>query len=130
MYARRMKFLGYVRTGRGSLSHQAQIEAMNAHCHRNGYEILGFFSDDLEPSTGYANALAGLSDVDGLMVTDLTRMVSDCSASIRQLAPVLVNKFLRSDKKIVSIADGIENITPTGQEHMIALLNDWAATRA
>jgi Resolvase, N terminal domain len=124
MIVKRLKFLGYVRTSRGSMSHQDQIEAITAHCNRNSYEILGFFSDELEPAVGYANALAGLSDVDGLIVTDLTRMVPDSSETLREVRPVLTEKILHEGKKFVSIADGLENITASGQEHLRDLLND------
>lgn len=126
MLIRHLRFIGYVRGGAGSVPHLEQVAMINEHCARNGHKMLTFFSDESEPASGLADALAALTDADGLAVVDLTRLVPDNSDPLRHLRPLLTNKFLHGGKKLVSVKDGIENVSPGGQEHLMDLLSEWS----
>ena len=123
MLYKTLKLIGYVRTVPGGLPRERQCDTIKQFCKEHHHKLLAFYYDEGAPNMGLDSALQGLEDVDGLAIFDLKRLIPDNSDTLRELAPLLKNNFLQKRKKIVSVTDGMENITPTGQENLIGYLN-------
>jgi DNA invertase Pin-like site-specific DNA recombinase len=126
MFVNNLKVVGYVRSGHTDVTSAEQIQALKDYCSKHGYRLERIFSDEEELSLGYTDSLNALSEVNGLITYDVTRLVSHPSDSFRELRPLFKNRFMRTGKKILTVAEGIENITASGQANIIELMNEWS----
>jgi len=126
MLTKHFKLIAYVRGAGSEKNEIEQLDAIKEYCLPRNYKIAATFRDDAEPAMGLHGALEALSLADGLIVFDCSRLVSHHSDSFRDLRPIIAHKFMHGNKKIITVADGIENVTPIGQESLLSLLNDWS----
>jgi hypothetical protein len=129
MLHKRLKLVGYVRLGDTSASGLEQLNAIRGYCRAHRQECITVCTDDGAPGFGLARALRQMKNFDGLITFDATRLVDNQSDTYRSLRPLIESTFMHGHKKFISIADGLENITPAGQEALISALNEWSRTQ-
>ncbi|HEY9715729.1 MAG TPA: recombinase family protein [Chroococcales cyanobacterium] len=126
MLPKRINLIGYVRPGQSLVSGIEQLNALKTHCRSHGYNLVAVFTDTERPAFGLSQALQAMKRADGLIVFDCQRLVENPADTYRELRPLLENQFMHTRKKFVSISEGIENITPMGQENLVETLNEWS----
>ena len=126
MLITKLKLIGYVRSGHTDLSCEEQIDALKNYCIDHGYKLVSVYRDNDELGAGYNDMMDAMSNVDGIITYDVTRLVSHPSDTLRELRPLFKNRFMRTGKKILTVAEGIENLTAAGQAHIIEFMNDWS----
>lgn len=117
VFFKRLKLIGYVRTDGSELSRELQCRTIKEYCLAHDHHLLALYYDDGPPGMGLLTALRNLEKVDGLVTYDLSRLVekSDCST---ESAAFISKHFLDSKKKIVAIADNLENTSSLGEENL------------
>ncbi len=126
MLKRKLKLIGYVRTGDTPVSEIDQVNAILDYCIINQYEVVALLKEHGRPSIGMAQAFELLKKADGLITYDIMRLAGNTSDTFRELRPLIENTFMHGHKKIITISDGFENVTPKGQEVLMNVLNDWS----
>jgi len=126
MLKRKLKLIGYVRTGDSPASEIDQVNAILDYCLIQRYDIVALLKEHGPPSIGKAQAFELLKKADGLIAYDITRLAGNASDSFRELRPLIEGSIMHGHKKFITIADGLENVTPTGQEVLMNVLNDWS----
>lgn len=125
MLIKPLKLIAYVRSNPGGASADVQLDLIRDYCVLHNYKIVAIYTDYDRPGIGLANALDSLLKVDGMITYDSLKLVEHADDSYRELRPLIENNFMKRGKKIIAIADAIENVTPMGQENLIELLNQW-----
>jgi hypothetical protein len=125
MLERRLNLIGYVRVGDSLVSEIEQLNAIKDYCRIHKHRCLAVYTDSAQPAFGLTRALDSLKKVDGLIAYDASRLVNNVSDSYRELRPLVESRFMHGHKKLITIADGFENVTAAGQENLMNMLNEW-----
>lgn len=120
-----LRLIGYVRLGDSLTSEVEQMNAIRDYCRANKHRVVAMFTDPGRRALGFAQAIEGLKRADGLITYDVMRLVENSGDSLRELRPLVETVFMHGHKKLITIAEGFENITPIGQENIMAMLSDW-----
>lgn len=127
MLLKPLKLVGYARnTGSSSDTVADQTNAIKRYCERNHYVLMEIFVDGDGPGLGLAQAFETLSICDGLILSNVRLLAQHKDDSLCNLRPLIDNHFMHAHKKLISIEDGIENVTPSGQHNLMTLLNEWS----
>lgn len=123
---RKLRLVGYIRTGGTEVSADRQRQAIKDYCASHDCEVTAFtVVDTKRPSYGLEQALEALSYTDGIITYDLNRLVWHEDDRLLDLRP-LVDHVHRRSKVIITIEDDFETVTPEGQERLLALLHEWS----
>lgn len=101
-----------------------QRKRIEDYCEKNGHQIVEMFDWDLaRPGTALHDALLAIDTADGLIVSDLDRMIDHPDDPPRDLFPIFHHYFFHNTKHLISIHEGIDTGSVFGQEAMISYLN-------
>jgi hypothetical protein len=125
MLLKRLRLIGYIRTGQTEVTADQQRRINQEFCHAHNNQLIGFSETDRDkPCFGLQGVLQALNHVDGIIALDLDRFVHHAEDRLYELRPFLQN-LLRSKKVLITIADGIETISASGQKAILEHLNEW-----
>src|SRR6185369_5664284 len=97
-----LKLVAYVRAWEGSAAKE-QTRRLQAWCDVNGNVIIKTFDHDKkEPEIDFHDALMALDEADGMIVTDLSRLVRHHDDPLRDLAPLVHHYFFHEPKHLIS----------------------------
>lgn len=100
-----------------------QLGVIQNYCTEHGYRLERAFEDQGKPSFGLVRALEALSGADGLIAVDLDRFIQHEGDKTRDLRP-LIHEFLTPGSKyLITIKEGVDTSSPTGQMSAIELIN-------
>ena len=117
-----LKLIAYIRACEidGAIEQKGKIQQF---CADRGHQIVQIFDHDtLVPEVGLHDALEALSTADGIIVTDLTRLVKHHDDPLRELAPLVHHYFFHEPKHLISIAECIDTTNQEGQERLVNFL--------
>jgi len=126
MLPRRLNLIGYVRSGQSLVNSNEQLKALENYCRDHSYHMTAVFSDAERAAFGLSQALQAIKKADGLIVYDCARLVDNPADTFRELRPLIENQFMHAHKKFISISEGFENVTTSGQANLMEVLNQWA----
>jgi DNA invertase Pin-like site-specific DNA recombinase len=130
MLHRKLRLIGYLRTGGSLISVRDQRNMIREYCVQNGHHLIGFTEVDSDkPSFGLQEALNGLKKSDGMIAVDLDRFITHGDDRLVELRP-LVERLFHSGKVLITLIDGIETATAAGQLGLIEMINDWSGNEA
>lgn len=115
--------VGYTRSDLDGIGADEQLKRLQNFCSKHGYRIKKVFADIGKPSFGLQAALEALDDADGLIVFNLNRLVEHSKDRLRDLRPLIRCHFFDPAKHLITIEDGIDTSSPTGQASLIELIN-------
>ncbi len=120
----RPRLIAYLRPSI-TLGNSEQRKIIEEYCRNHHYNITNVIDiDSGKPGSGLKQALVEIGKADGLVISDLDRIIDSTEDKKRQLGP-LVTHIWHQNKIIVSILDGIDSSKALGQETLIDLLNEW-----
>ncbi len=123
---RGLKLVAYVRSLEPDMC-DAQKRKIEDYCEKNGHTIVAMYDWDLsKPGTALHDALLSLDEADGLIVTDLDRMIDHPDDPPRDLFPIFHHYFFHNAKHLISIHEGIDTGSIVGQEAMVNYLKQIA----
>jgi DNA invertase Pin-like site-specific DNA recombinase len=85
------------------------------------------YCDVGKPMTGLHHAMEALENADALLVCNLNRLVTHTDDRLRDLRPLL-HHFCSQQaggKHLISIEEGINTSTPTGQMNAVEIINEY-----
>ena len=124
-YREKLKLIGFVKPTGPLCNSIYQREKLQEFCDSSGYELLQIFEYDKDRSAvALHDALEAMQHADGLIITDMLRLVDHHTDPMRDLAPLVHDYFFHDGKQIISIKEGIDTSTFGGQEAAITFLND------
>ncbi|MDR3615844.1 MAG: hypothetical protein P4L53_19955 [Candidatus Obscuribacterales bacterium] len=130
MLHRKLRLIGYLRTGGSPVSVREQRNMIREYCLMNEHHLIGFTEVDSDrPSFGLQEALNGLKKNDGIIATALDQFVCHPSDRLTDLRP-LVERLFHSGKVLITLSDGVETVTPAGQLSLIEMINEWSGHEA
>ena len=115
--------VAYIRTDTESPSADEQIELIHSYCLMHGCRIKKIFEDAGRPSAGLTQALESLKEAQGLIAMDLNRFVEHTEDKLRDLRPFIHHFFCHTNKHLITIAEGIDTGTPSGQVSAVDIVN-------
>ncbi|HEY9784725.1 MAG TPA: recombinase family protein [Candidatus Obscuribacterales bacterium] len=116
-----LKLIAYVRGAGDPESLDEQCQRLAAYCSLHGHTIVEMYRDPSGTALHYA--LNELYRADGLLVCDLSEMVQHHGDPLRDLMPLVHDEFFHNGKHLISLKEGIDTSTFSGQEQLIAYLN-------
>jgi hypothetical protein len=117
-----LKLIAYVRAWEGDGAAE-QTRQLKAWCDEHGNTIIKLFDHDTkEPEMDLHDALIALDKADGMIVTDLSRLVTHHDDPLRDLAPLVHHYFFHEPKHLITISEQIDTRTAEGQEKMVEFL--------
>ncbi len=130
MLHRKLRLIGYLRTGSCSISARDQRNMIREYCVNNEHHLIGFTEIDADkPSFGLQEALSGLKKNDGIIAADLNQFVSHPDDRLIALRP-LVERLFHTGKVLITLVDGMETITAAGQHRLMEMVNEWSGHEA
>lgn len=115
------RLVAYTRYGGDENTVEMQLRAIKKYCGEHGYLVTEVYNFDPQyPAAELGKALNALFYADGLIVSDLNRLVDHHDDPARDLAPLVQEYFFHNNKHLVSIYEVIDTSTTNGQN---ALLN-------
>jgi DNA invertase Pin-like site-specific DNA recombinase len=118
------KFIAYVRAER-QIEIDEQCDEIESYAKEHHLTITETFCDLGEPMTGLHHALEAVENVDGIIITNVDRLVSHHDNRLRDLRPVLHRFCSASENKhLISIEEGINTATPLGQMNAMELVTE------
>lgn len=116
--------LAFVKDAAGGLSAAEQLELLQQYCADHGLKVARLIVCGGDPETSIQEALRSLNDVDGLIVSDLNRLVEHAADRGYDLRAFIHQFFCaNSFKRLISVAEGIDTRTPAGQAAALELIN-------
>ncbi len=117
-----LKLIAYVRANQINGANE-QTSKIQQFCKDRGHQIVAVFDHDtVAPEVGLHDALEALNTADGIIVTDLSRMVKHHDDPLRELSPLIHHYFFHEPKHLISIGECIDTTNQEGQEQLIKLL--------
>ena len=117
---KRPRLIAYTRCGGFYPDPAMQRYVINQYCKEHGYAVSAFFESDVAfPITNLTPALDALLNADGLIVSDLNRLVEFCHDPARELIPLIHDNFFRNDRYLISVDERINTSTTNGQNALI-----------
>lgn len=65
------------------------------------------------------NAFDALINADGLIISDLNRLVGQCEDPARELVPMIHDNFFHNDRYLISVYENINTSTTQGQNALL-----------
>lgn len=119
----RTNLIAYIRPGNDNIDALRQLQVIEGYCASHGYRLEKVFEDEDKPSVGLASALEALRGADGLIAVDLDRFVQHEGDKTRDLRPLIHEFFSLGSKHLITIKEGIDTGSPSGQASAIELIN-------
>lgn len=116
------RFLCYIRATECKPASE-QRGLIERFCKERGLRLVGEFIDKEVPGSALSQALKGMSEADGIIVSDLNRFVEHSGHRNRELRPVLHHFMADHTKHLISIAEGIDTSTVSGQQIAMESIN-------
>ncbi len=118
-----LRLVAYIRSASPDMR-ELQRSKIEDYCEKNGHSIVAVYDWDLsKPSTALHDALQSIDGADGLIVSDLDRIIDHPDDPPRDLFPIFHHYFFHSTKHLISIQEGIDTGSLPGQESFIRYLN-------
>lgn len=117
-------YVAYVRAY-SQLELDNQCELIEQYAKQHHLKIVETYCDLGPPISGLHHAMEALEGADGLIVTDLDRLVTHTIDRLRDLRPLL-HKFCSAseNRHLISISEGIDTGTAIGQANAMELVMD------
>lgn len=130
MLHRKLRLIGYLRTGGSQVSAREQRNMIREYCVQHGHHLVGFTEVDSDrPSFGLQEALNGLKKSDGIIAADLDQFVTHLDDRLIDLRP-LIERLFHTGKVLITLIDGMETITAAGQLRLVEVINEWSGHEA
>lgn len=126
MFHNSLRLIGYVRCADTKSTVAEQIAAIKEYCRNHKHMLVEIFTDGPQPGVGLAMALQALDHADGLIVTSICNLVSRKDDALLQARPIIDANFMHGHRKLISLYDGIETVTASGEGNLMNLLNEWS----
>jgi hypothetical protein len=117
-----VSLVAYVRTNGSKLNRDEQMHLMQEYCLEHNYQIIKTFEDTGKPSFGLEEALETLGRVDGLIAVDIDRFVEHPRDRLRDLRPFVHHFFCHTNKHLITIREGIDTGSLSGQSSAVELI--------
>lgn len=126
MLHRRLRLVGYIRTGGTAVSSGEQRLMIQQYCSAHNHDLIGCSQVDTDrPSFGFEEALQALKHADGIIALDIDRFSHRAGDHLLDVRP-LVDRLLHTGKVLITLTDGIETVTASGQASLLELLHEWS----
>ncbi|MBA4075641.1 MAG: hypothetical protein C0508_11420 [Cyanobacteria bacterium PR.023] len=126
MLHKKLRLLGYLRTGGTSLNAEEQKQKIEEYCREHEHKLVGYSAvDEGKPGLGLHDAVEGLNAYDGIIATDLNRFVKHYEDRLVDLRP-MIQKMLHEGKALIAINEQFETQTAQGQQTALDLLQEWS----
>ena len=126
MLHKKLRLIGYLRTGGTSLNAEEQKQKIEEYCIEHEHKLIRHSAvDEGVPGLGLHDSLEALKDYDGIIATDLNRYVKHHEDRLVDLRP-LIQKILHENKVLIAINEQFETQTALGQHAAVDLLQDWS----
>lgn len=123
-HLRNHRYVGYVRAANED-DLAGQYADLEQYAREHHLKIDQTFCDVGKPTSGLHHAMEAVEDADGLIVTDLNRLVTHTEDRLRDLRPILHHFCAPSTgKHLISIAEGINTATAGGQHCAMQLVQE------
>lgn len=118
--------IAYIRITGQPGEFEEQMEKIERHCAAHGYYISKIFLDEGIPSTGLQGAIDSLDEVGGIIAVDLNRFLhyGQSKDRLRELRPFLRHFISHSPKHLITVDEGIDTHSPSGQKTALDLMTD------
>lgn len=122
---RKVRLVAYTKCGGEANPANAQLEAIHRYCLLHDYEIAYHMSwDENFPMMALNTALDALDFADGLIVSDLDRLIQHQDDPGRDLNPMIQDYFFQNRNYLISVKEGIDTSTIVGQTAFVQHLRD------
>jgi len=101
-----------------------QLAAIQKYCSQHDYRLVKVFEEAGRPSGGLSRALEALQEADALIAFDLDRFVEHEGDRMRDLRPFIHDFFGLKNKRLITIQEGIDTGSPSGQMDAIGIINE------
>lgn len=126
MLHKKLRLIGYLRTGGTSLNVEEQKQKIEEYCTEHDHKLIRYSAvDDGIPGLGLHDSLEALKEYDGIIAIDLNRYVKHHEDRLVDLRP-LIQKILHERKVLIAINEQFETQTALGQHAALDLLQDWS----
>ena len=126
MLHKKLRLIGYLRTGGTSLNVEEQKQKIEEYCIEHEHKLVGYSAvDEGMPGLGLHDSLEALKEYDGIVAVDLNRYVKHHEDRLVDLRP-LIQKILHERKVLIAINEQFETQTALGQHAALDLLQDWS----
>ena len=126
MLHKKLRLIGYLRTGGTILNVEEQKQKIEEYCSEHEHKIVRYSGvDEGQPGLGLHDALEGLKDYDGIIAIDLNRFVKHHEDRLVDLRP-MIQKMLHERKALIAINEQFETQTALGQHTALDLLQEWS----
>ena len=120
-----VKLVAYTKYGGDTNKAEMQMERIDEYCASHGYTIQSRYDwNSDQPGTALHDALTALAHSDGLIVSDLARLVEHHDDPLRDLSPLVHDHFFHGGKHLISVKEGINTETIPGQESLVEYLSE------
>ncbi|MBX9666945.1 MAG: recombinase family protein [Candidatus Obscuribacterales bacterium] len=116
---RNAHLIAYTKYGGENNTIMMQVDHIHRFCTMHGYTIQNVFEwEKSRPGTAIREALMAMHTADGIIVSDLTRLIDHYADPMRDLKP-LVHECFRNGKHLIAVNEGIDTATVVGQNALI-----------
>lgn len=126
MKHKKLRLIGYIRTGGSTLSIEEQKRNIEAYCCEHGHKLVHISIVDTDiPSSGLEESLDMLQGNDGIIAVDLNRFVKHHEDRLFDLRP-LIQKMLHENKILIAVNEQFETQTALGQQTALDMIHEWS----
>ena len=120
-----VKLVAYTKSGGDTNTAEIQMEVIRDYCSSHGYTIHAHYEWKSEsPALAVHDAIMALEHCDGLIVTDLARLVEHHDDPLRDLTPLVHDHFVHCNKHLISVKEGVNTSTTSGQQLLVEYMNE------
>ncbi len=116
------KIIAYVRAC-DEMDLDEQFQEIERYASEHRLKIEDTFCDVGPPMFGLRHAIEALEHADTLIVCNLNRLVMHREDRLRDLRPILHRFCSNGGKHLISIEEGVNTASPTGQLNVLELIN-------
>ncbi|CAN5575472.1 hypothetical protein BH11CYA1_BH11CYA1_20970 [soil metagenome] len=130
MRHKKLRLVGYLRTGCTELAIEEQRNRIEEYCREHGHHLIGYGPIDEDiPGRGLQDSLKMVQENDGIIAVDLNRFVKHNQDRLFDLRP-FVNRMLHENKAIIAVNEQFETQTALGQQNAFEMVQEWSDREA
>lgn len=117
---KRSRLIAYTRCGGCYHEPAMQRYVIKTYAEDHGYVVSDFYdADNAFAVSNLSLAFDALINADGLIVSDLNRLVGQCADPARELVPLIHDNFFHNDRYLISVQENINTSTAQGQNALL-----------
>lgn len=121
---KRSRLIAYTKCGGWYHKPEMQRDVILEYADKHGYVVSEFYDfDSAYPASNLGLAIDALMSADGLIVSDLNRLVEHCQDPARGLLPMIHDNFFHNDRYLISVHENINTSTVHGQNALLQYLH-------